>query len=551
MRLHLIASLLGSIGIALGAAGAAPIDPQAPPPGFGCHGGAPTVAGGSGRLGIVTGLGDGGYAAEQVGEPARPYFEEGVRLTHDFDAGDAIRAFKAAQALQPDCAMCFWGEAWARGPTINYPIDAKAVGEGRAAALKAKARSTGLSDKAKALIDAEIARYPERAPMFGPPSDNKAYAAAVDRLADRFADDDALAAEAASALLVASGQAWSEGTPKPGSMAARAQARLETVLARSPDFTPAIHFYIHLMEWTHSPEKAAPYAERLAALAPNAGHLVHMPSHLWFRLGRYEEGAVANLKASEADDRDSGAFNTDGGVSNFALHAHNVSFGLASALMSGDRDGALSLARRATREYPDKGVLTKAYQAFGRELPPGEAMAVPEPTSATDKALWRYARTLALAQAGDVAAARREAAAFGIQAAAKGADAGAKDDMLIAKDELAGHIALADKRYDDAVAALRRAADRRDRVDTSMDPPDWGWPPRRALAAALLLKGDRAAAARELQTSLKRFPNDPMALYALSEVRRADGDRAEADRLLAQAKAGWKGDPKALRLDRV
>ena len=548
-------SLIASSALALTACASAPMTPAAPPLGYGCHTDAGASAAKTAALdpGLMTGLGDRGFSAEHVGEGAAPYYDEAVRLTHAFNAWDAIRAAKVAERRQPDCALCFWAEAWASGPTINYPIDAKEEGEARTAALKAQTLSTGLSDKSKGLIAAEIVRYPATPRGAERASDDKAYASAMENLADRYPQDDTLSVEAASALLIASGHAWVEGVPKPGSEVAKAQARLEMVLARSPNYTPAIHFYIHLMEWTHSPEKAAPYAERLAALAPNAGHLVHMPSHLWFRMGRYEAGASANSAAALADDRATVALNVDGGVGKFPLHGHNVSFGLASALMSGDRDQALALARRVTVEFPKSASMNlKAYQAFARDLSKDEVLALAEPADPAVKPLWRYGRALALLEAGAVDAAVQEAAAMKAAAAAAKTPANdTKNAYRLMQTELDGRIALAQGRLDDAVRLLRRAADNRDRFDDGMDPPLWGWPPRRLLAVALLRKGDAAGAAKELDRSLERFKNDPLALYALAEAKRKAGAPAEADKALGEAKAAWKGAPSDLSLARA
>ena len=555
MRAPRLSPLIASSALALTACASSPTGPAAPPPGSGCHSEGPAGASKTATTvdpGLMTGLGDTGFPVEHVGEGAAPYYRQTVQLTHAFNAGDAMRTAAVAERLQPDCAMCFWADAWAQGPTINYSIDAREEAKARASALKAKALSSGLSEKAQGLIDALLVRYPAKPVGKDPATDDKAYAAAMVKLADRFPEDDALTTEAASALLVASGKAWLEGVPKPGSDTDHAEKRLEAVLARSPNYAPAIHFYIHLEEWTHTPEKAAPFAERLASLAPNAGHLVHMPSHLWFRMGRYEAGATANSLAAAADDRATTALAVTGGVSKYALHGHNVSFGLASALMSGDRDQALALAHRVTTEFAKSPSMTlKAYQAFARELPKDEALAVPEPADPTVKPIWRYGRAVALLNAGDVEGAKVEAAAMKAVGAPLLKIKQAREAYGLMQVELDGRIALAQGRLDDAVRLLRRAADDRDRFDDGMDPPGWGWPPRRLLAVALLRKGDAAGAAKELQRSLDRFKNDPLALYALSEAKRKTGANAEADKALGKAKAAWKGAPSDLNLDRA
>ena len=358
--------------------------------------------------------------------------------------------------------------------------------------------------------------------------------------------------ETASALLIASGKAWGEGAYTAESPSGRARANLERVLARSPDFTPAIHYYIHLMEWSHAPDKAAPYAERMAKLAPDAGHLIHMPSHLWFRLGRYDDGARANIAAARADDVTARVLKVDGGAAKVALHGHNLSFGLGSAMMSGNGAEARLLARRVMVEYPEdaNGLLVKGYQAFAREAPLADTLGLPEPKAVANRAAWRYARGFAQLWAGNAAAAQAESDALkGLKLDAK-ADRDERDGKALMQAELDGRIALAQGRLRDAIALLRRAADLRDRTDTSLDPPLWAWSPRRALGVALLQSGDAKGAARELEAVVNRYPGDPLTLFALGEARRKTGDGVGADKALAEAKSGWKGSADGLSLGR-
>ncbi|CAN5224759.1 hypothetical protein BH09PSE2_BH09PSE2_03820 [soil metagenome] len=555
MRLFALLSTAGTLALALSAAASAPT--QTPPgKGEGCHAGGAVPAASTKpdeTPGLLAHLGSGGYAAEGVSDAARPYFEQGVRLFHTFDAPNAIRSFKEAQARQPDCAMCFWGEAWARGPTINYPVDAKGEGLARTAALKAQSLQKGLSDKARRLIAAQVARYPATPRKGDAASDDQTYADVMEMLSQRFPDDYAVVVETASALLIASGKAWGEGAYTAESPSGRARANLERVLARSPDFTPAIHYYIHLMEWSHAPDNAAPYAERMAKLAPDAGHLIHMPSHLWFRMGRYDDGARANIAAARADDVTARVLKVDGGAAKVALHGHNLSFGLGSAMMSGNGAESRLLARRVLAEYPDdsRGVLVKGYQAFAREAPLADTLALSEPKAVMNKAAWRYARGLAQAWAGNGAAAQAESDALKALKLDAKAEKKERDGKALMQAELDGRIALAQGRLKDAIPLLRRAATLRDSFDTSLDPPFWAWSPRRALGVALLQSGDAKAAARELDAVVKRYPGDPLTLFALAEARRKAGDGSGADKALTAAKAGWKGGAEGLTLARA
>ena len=511
-----------------------------------CHGAPPPAsdADPTSAPGLTVGLGDAGFRVERARPEAAAYFGEGVRLFHAFNAPEAVRALRWAEHEDPDCALCFWAEAWARGPTINYPVDAAEAAKAHAAAERATALSVGLSPQARGLIAAEQVRHPLR---FGRAStDDKAYARAMDALAHRFPDDDPIAVEAASALLIASGQAWSNvGAQGPTPDVRRARELLDTVLKRSPDYTPAIHYDIHLSEWSGEPSRAVAGADRLGALAPAAGHLVHMPSHLYYRLGRYEDAAIANAKASVADARFAQEHRSPGGLPAFSLHAHNVSFGLAGALMSGDGAAALAFARAGQATFGDDGgVGSKGYLAWGRYGDPEAVLKLPEPHTPGAQALWRYARGEALARRGDGAGVAAEARGI----AALQAQGAAAPEVEVARLTLEGRADLLARRPADAVAAFRKAADLRDRVDHIPDPPIWPLPPRRSLAAALLIQGDVAGARGEAARSLTRDVADPLALHVLAEAEKRAGS-PDAAKSEAAAERGWRGGRELWRLD--
>ena len=507
-----------------------------------CHG-APPPAGDEAPTsapGLSSGLGDAGFRVERARPEAAAYFGEGVRLFHTFNAPEAVRALRWAEHEDPHCALCFWAEAWARGPTINYPVDAAEAARAHAAAERAAQLATGLSPQAQGMIAAVQARYPARGG-----TDDKAYARGMDALARRFPGDDPIAVEAASALLIASGQAWENiGAQGPTPDVRRARELLDAVLKRSPDYTPAIHYDIHLSEWSGQPARAVAGADRLGALAPAAGHLVHMPSHLYYRLGRYEDAAVANAKAAVADARFAEAHRSPGGVRDFSLHAHNVSFGLAGALMSGDGAGALAFARAAQASYGEDGIGPHAYYAWARYGEPEAVLKLPRPEAIGALALWRYARGEAQARRGDAAGVEVEARGI----AALQAQGATAPEAEIGRLTLEGRAALLTHRPADAVAAFRKAADLRDKVDRIPDPPLWPMTPRRSLAAALLLSGDAAGARAEAARSLTRDVADPLTLHVLAEAQRRAGS-PDAAKSEAAAERGWRGGRELWRLE--
>ena len=537
---------LGAAALALGTSAersGKPSGPETPASnGPSCHGALPAPADGAPAApGVSAGLGDAGFRAERARPEAAAYFAQGVRLFHAFNAPEALRALRWAEQEDADCAMCFWAEAWARGPTINYPVDADQAGKARIAVERAAMLGRGLSPQAQGLIGAMQTRYPAAGGV-----DNAGYARAMDTLARRFPASDPIAVETASALLIASGQAWQNiAAQGPNPAVRRARALLDTVLDRSPDYVPAIHYDIHLSEWSGEPARALKGADRLEQLAPAAGHLVHMPSHLYFRLGRYQEAAVANAHASVADARFATDHRSPGGLRAFALHAHNVSFGLASALMSGDAAAALGFAKSAQATYGENGVGSGAYLAWARYGSPSAVLALPQPRTPKAQALWHYARGEAMARRGNGTGVAAEATAI---AALQAADTLAGDTQVeVARLVLTGRAALLARRPADAVASLRRAADVRDKAEHNPDPPLWPLPPRRTLAAALLLGGDVAGAQAEARRSLKLDVADPLALHVLAEAQRRAGDRrAAATR--AAADRSWRGDRELLRL---
>ncbi len=492
-------------------------------------------------LPVLPGFGSTGYDAERATPAARAQFSAGVRLNNAFNEPEAIRAFQAAQRLDPTCALCFWGEAAARAPTINYPIDAAEAGRAVAALDKARARANGLSPKALGIVEAERARYVRRAGQWT--TDAPAEARAADALAERFSADDALQVAAADAHMIA-GEGSRFGWTRGGPDARAARARLERVLARAPDFTPAIHFYIHLMEWEGEPRRAEPFADRLGRLAPAAGHLVHMPSHLYYRLGRFEDAGTVNRSAADADRAYVAAVKPPGGLPDFALHAHNLSFGLAGALMSGDGALALDLSRRMQAQYPaDSFVYARAYLGLGAYAPVDEVLAL-RAAAPSAQSLLHFARGEAFARRGDAAGVAAETAAIGRLPASPAADLRAVSE--VARLTLEGRAAMLRHDWRAAATAYRRAAVLREAKDPGRDPPLWGWPPRRSLSSALLAGGDARGAVREAQATLRDWPGDGATLSVLARAQAALRD-PEAPATAAAAVRAWRGSPELLR----
>jgi tetratricopeptide (TPR) repeat protein len=428
---------------------------------------------------------------------AQAFFDNGMQLAHAFAHQAATGAFKEAARLDPLCAMCLWGEAWSEGPTINYPVDAATqVKAGKLLETAERLAATGPALE-RNLVTALALRYRDGG---GKGPGDLAFARAMDGIARAHPESDELATIAADAWMIpAALKDNRDNLP-------RARELLETVLARNPDYTPAIHFYIHVTEMLGEPGKAERFANRLPALAPEASHLIHMPSHTFYWVGRYHDAAVANVKAAALAENDARAakLSGDGSIWRLDYHAHNVQFGVGGALISGDGDEALRLAEpmlaALPRYMPQSYYATMAagtgYAAEGRFADPQHVLALADPGEKAPliRAFWHYARGEALARRGDASGVRAEAAAMVIPplpTKPQRGDKAARDTARIGQLVLEGRAAMLDRQPQRAAAFYAQAVRLEETKDVTYyaDPPAWWYPVRRSLAAALLVAG--------------------------------------------------------------
>jgi len=505
------------------------------------------------RIEFLPGIGTGGFTVRTTSPKAQRWFDYGIQLYHAFYHEDARLAFDKAVAADAGCAMCLWGQALSRGPTMNFdiePADAKAgLGMARKA-LKAAA-----TDEERALAQAMIDRY--QGDQHAPATEQKfaaALLAAVDK--DPAATDVRLIA--AHALMTAGRRTGGEGNQ---AMGVQARTIILPILKAQPDSTAAIHYYIHATEFAGDPADAAPYAERLAALAPGASHLIHMASHTYIHIGRYEEVAALNARALEVDAEHARATDAPGALGSPDYYPHNLSFGMAGAEMAGDGALAVKFADDARVAFPPGAhgdmsyLFARVMSAYGRYAP-DRALKMPEPkaSDAMGVVMWRYARGEALAGRGDDKAVLAESQGIAQVLASRDAARIGKfdqDQANIALRVLQGRAEMLEGRAADAAKTFAAAAQLQADAKWDMDPPPWWYPVRRSVAAADLEAGDDAGAVREADESLKAWPGDALALHvrALAEQKLGQAARSEAD--AAAARAAWHGDPAGMAIDLI
>jgi tetratricopeptide (TPR) repeat protein len=502
------------------------------------------------------GLGTLSYPITTDNEMAQRYFDQGLRLTYGFNHAEAYRAFKKAQALDPGCAMCFWGEAFVLGANINAPMEGSAVQPAFVAMTNAKARVAKASGRERALIDALATRYATD-PAADPAVLAGAYADAMAAAHARYPDDQDIAVLFADAMMNTSPwDYWELDGRTPKGRLGEAAAALEGVLAKNPDHPGAIHMYIHLTEASATPEKAEPYADRLAALMPAAGHVVHMPAHTYYRTGRYLDSLKTNVAAVKADEAYLAQVQAAGAYP-YGYYPHNIHFVLISAQMAGDAEHMLWAAERLDGKIPDEvaaevgwiqAILPAPYFAHAQFSSPDVVLGLEDPgeTFPYVKAMWHYARGVAHAAKGDLDAARAEAARISLINQTADFEmllawlVPAPDVLRIARHVLEGRIAQAEGNLDQAIQEFEVAAQIQDSLPY-MEPEYWYYPVRQSLGAALLAAGRAADAEAVFRKSLIEVPNNGWALYGLMQAYQAQGDqtaRVETEKLFEKAWAG-------------
>lgn len=513
---------------------------------------------------LMSGMGDLHHTVSTTNPEAQKFFDQGLRLIYAFNHDEAARSFQRAAELDPKLAMAYWGIAEAVGPNYNDPASEERFKQAHDAVQKAIDLSANASPIEQDYIRAMAKRFPADSS-----SDLKKaaedYRDAMREVAKKYPDDhDAATLFAESGMDLHPWGLWQlDGTPREGTE--EIVSTLESVIKRDPNHMGAVHYYIHAVEASATPQRALAGANRLAAMAPAAGHLVHMPAHVYIRTGDYEAAVQTNEKAAVAD-REYIQSSGVQGMYSMMYYSHNLHFIATAASM----DGNYAQAQKAAE------MLAAHVAPHVKDMPPLEAfMTVPmavdvrfqkwneilkmlQPNSEmkVTTTYWQFARGMALAGTGKVTEAEAEYKAVEAVREATPPDAifampvnnKTKDILTIATKVLGAKIALAKKDTAQAITMLRDAVAIQDQLNYG-EPPDWFSPVRESLGAALLINGDAAGAEKVFREDLDRNPRNPRSLFGLQQALNAQGRKYDAGFVQEEFNTAWKGTKAQLKVE--
>jgi hypothetical protein len=517
---------------------------------------------------LLTGMGNHHHRIATANAEAQQYFDQGINLVFGFNHEEAVRSFTRAAELDPKAAMPHWGIAWALGPNYNLDVDDERAKQANGAIARALELSKAGTENERAYVEAMAIRFPTDAKPDRAALARK-YADAMRDLSRRYPDDlDAATLYAESLMNLRAWKLWSlDG--KPADRTEEIVAVLESVLARDPNHLGANHYYIHTVEASPSPARALPSAARLTTLAPAAGHLSHMPAHIYARVGDQAAAARANQAGASADREYFKHASADSFYA-MAYFTHNLHFLADSEMMRGRLAGARTAAAEVAEKLaPHIKVMmtsmpmveslitmkTAVLLRFGRH--DEVLMLAPPPADhPVEVAWWHFARGVALARTGKVDEAAKERAAL-VDATAKvpnealfggtGLES-AKAILALATSVLDARLAWARGSQADAIRLWTNAVAAADKVPYD-EPPVFFYPVRESLGAALLLSGKADEAERVFREDLRRHPRNPRSLFGLRESLTKQGRTADADWVKRAFDETWKDADTTLTID--
>jgi tetratricopeptide (TPR) repeat protein len=496
-------------------------------------------------------LGTHTFPVRTKSKQAQLFINQGLNLSYGFNHAEAGRAFAEAARLDPDCAMAFWGQALVLGPNINATMDPKDEPRAYELAQKALALRSRAAPREQAYIDALARRYSGRTEDRA--ARDKAYADAMRDVSRRYpADLDAATLYAEAVMDLRPWGYWMpDGRPYEGTK--EIVSLIESVIARSPNHPGALHLYIHLMEPTSDAQKAEVAADRLLTLMPGAGHVVHMPSHIYQRVGRYADAVRSNELAMLADEDYIRQCHAQG-LYPMGYYPHNIHFLWFAATMDGRGQLAIDSARKVDAQAPAEA-LTELPLLAGFKVVPYFALTrfgrwedmlkEPQPPDSPFLVgMWHYARGLAFIATGALDRAGQELAEVERRAGDKALEYPlfspnlASSIFAIAPEVLSGELAAARTDYDAAIMHLERAVRLEDGL-VYTEPAEWHYPPRQALGAVLLQAGRPAEAETVYWEDLKRNPDNGWSLFGLSQALRAQGKTDQAAVVEQRFQKSW------------
>jgi tetratricopeptide (TPR) repeat protein len=503
---------------------------------------------------VLEGLGDHHHQITANSDRAQFFFDQGLKLTYGFNHKEALRSFKEAARVDPGCAMAYWGWALVLGPNLNLPMSPEVVEQAYEAIQLALARKANVTQKERDYINALTKRYTndpqaDRAPL------DVAYAEAMGKLHAKYPDDPDAATLYAAALMNLSPWNYWTKDGRPRKHTRTILEALESALERDPEHEGALHYYIHAVEPVDA-DRGVKAADSLRNLAPGAGHLVHMPTHIYMQLGRYTESFELNALAAKADEDYITQCRAQG-IYPLNYYPHNVHFQTWAALMLGNSEAAIEAARKVAAKVPQDlhgndwalyqtflSMPLYSYVRFAKwEVILGEP--APHENLRFLTGIWHYARGMAFTHTTKLQKAQVELlklTAISQNPAVHKEPIGfgnAEILLTIAREILAGELAAKKGSYNNAISHLERAVRLEDSL-TYNEPPDWYYPVRHTLGAVLLEAGYPVEAEVVYWEDLRKYRDNGYSLYGLWQSFKAQGRSEEAERIKTKFQKVWE-----------
>ena len=508
---------------------------------------------------LLHGLGSHSFTISSKVEGVQEYFNQGLIMAFAFNHAESIRSFKAAQKLDPNCAICFWGEALALGPNINVTSDGKAImsPQDRLDAFERMNKAIALiefaSPKEKDFILTLKSRYNGDVNSSRVPLDI-AYAEAMEALSSKYSDDTDAASLYAEALMnTMPWNYWAEdGNPKPDTI--KVINTIESVLDKDPNHPLAIHLYIHAVEASSNPGRAEEAADRLADLVPGAGHLVHMPSHIYWRVGRYEDASLANIAAAKVDEEYIAQCNAQGFYPAL-YYPHNIHFLWAASTMEGMSDLSIESAIKLSNYVSPEQIRNIPFLEFFHTIPLLSYVRFakwdkvfsyerPDDDFKFSNSIFNYALSVAHAANGNILEANRFQSMILNDIESEEVNAmvmaghPTKSLMKIASLLASGSIDMYSSKYSEAITSFEEAVTIQDTLPYT-EPPFWYYPTRQTLGHALLMNNSFEEAALVFEKDLKDYPRNGWSYFGLHLAQNKLNNQEESIEALNKFKEIW------------